>query len=357
VRRLGRVMRAALFALWLVAVPALAGGPDYDAFSDAQGQISTPEQVLAAQELVRAPGQLEAVFADAAKGNHRALRVFQELETRFFPDIGRAVAERSAALKCRTPVVKEFATKDCRPDWSGLDFLPRTEAGSRLRNAALDAYKIRAKQLGVEDAAIIATINAALAVGGAAMVVQAAEARAAATGTAKVAPASGGSATDPVVSSQVVRLASRPLPRAVFRGTSEEFAGSAGLQRIGLTPVSEDPLVATVFATEAETYGRGVVYVATDADLAGTTAVEGNVLASLEREIGLQMTPSEFAQRAKIAIPASQARAILERMGHPIPAAIRGPAAVDQVLRATARLTEQEIQTFRREAAAAAGGP
>ena len=37
-------MRAHLFALWLVAVPALAGGPNYDAFSDAEGHIGAPDR-------------------------------------------------------------------------------------------------------------------------------------------------------------------------------------------------------------------------------------------------------------------------------------------------------------------------
>ena len=118
--------------------------------------------------------------------------------------------------------------------------------------------------------------------------------------------------------------------------------------------MSEDPVVATIFATEAETYGRGIVYVATDTDLVGVTAVDGNVLASLERELGLEMAPADFARRAKISIPSSQARAILEQMGHRVPATIRGPAAVDQALRSTARLTEPEIQTFTHEAASAA---
>lgn len=119
----------------VVAGPAIAGVPNYDSFCDVEGHIGTPEQVLAAQDMVRAPGQVEAVFADAGKGNRRAARVFQELETRFFPDIGRAVAEQEHSLKCQTPVVKEFS-EDCRPHWEFLGFLPETEAGARLFKAA-----------------------------------------------------------------------------------------------------------------------------------------------------------------------------------------------------------------------------
>jgi hypothetical protein len=195
-------MRARLLVLLVVAVPAFAGGLDYDAFSDAEGHVGTPEQILAAQEMVRAPGQFETVFAEAAKGNRRAARVFQELETRFFPDIGRAVAEREAQLKCRMPVIKELATGDCRPDWTGLDFLPKTEAGVRLRKAAIDAYQARAKQLGIEAAVIIATVNATLAVGGAAMVVRSAETRAAAAEATRIAQA----VTVPAEQGQVIAL-------------------------------------------------------------------------------------------------------------------------------------------------------
>ena len=38
-------------------------------------------------------------------------------------------------------------------------------------------------------------------------------------------------------------------PQAYFRGTSEGWPGSEGNQYVGVTPVSTDPVVATVFAT------------------------------------------------------------------------------------------------------------
>lgn len=74
--------------------------------------------------------------------------------------------------------------------------------------------------------------------------------------------------------------------------------------------------------------------------------LQGNVLAHLEREVGINILPAEFARRASVTITASQARAILERMGISIQSNIRGPADVDAVLRATPRLTTEQIQQF-----------
>jgi len=133
---------------------------------------------------------------------------------------------------------------------------------------------------------------------------------------------------------------------AFFRGTSEGFAGSPVLQRIGITPASIDPVVAAIFATEAENYGRGVVHIASRSDLSGVEMLQGNVLAHLEREVGINILPAEFARRASATITASQARAILERMGISIQSNIRGPAGVDAMLRATPRLTTEQIQQF-----------
>jgi hypothetical protein len=66
---------------------------DYDSFSDATGHVRE-EHMAAAQAMVQDPERLERVYQDAVQGNARAARIFKELETRFFPDIGRAVARR-----------------------------------------------------------------------------------------------------------------------------------------------------------------------------------------------------------------------------------------------------------------------
>jgi RHS repeat-associated protein len=131
-----------------------------------------------------------------------------------------------------------------------------------------------------------------------------------------------------------------------FRGTSEGYTGNPGLQRIGISPASTDPLVATIYATEAENFGKGVVHIATSADLKGVTIGEGNVLRKLELEVGVEVPPVEFASRSSITITATQARTILQRMGISVPSLIDGPADVRSVLYNTPRLTSQQIVQF-----------
>jgi RHS repeat-associated protein len=159
----------------------------------------------------------------------------------------------------------------------------------------------------------------------------------------------------PAVAAEGVAQSSDDLAGALFRGTSEGFPGSAGLQRVGVTPASQDPLVATVFATESQNYGRGVVQIATPANLEGVVLSEGNVLATLEREVAVGLLPKQFAERAGVQITAAEARGILERMGYALPSQIRGPAGVSQALGTTSRLTQEEINLFVQEARLIAG--
>jgi hypothetical protein len=113
--------------LWVTAFQALAQSlpaPNYDAFSDRDGNIITKEQGRALFSVLRSPGQLEAIYADAEKGSARARRVFLELETNYFPSIGREVAELTSRPACLVPVVRELSGW-CIPDWSFVDFLQK----------------------------------------------------------------------------------------------------------------------------------------------------------------------------------------------------------------------------------------
>jgi len=132
----------------------------------------------------------------------------------------------------------------------------------------------------------------------------------------------------------------------LFRGTSEGFAGNASVQATGVTPASTDPLVATLFATEAENFGRGVVHIALPADLAGVTIGPGNVLSGLESEVGVHITPAEFEARASVTLSVAQARSILKELGVQMPTIIRDVSALDYELKTTPRLTSKQIQEF-----------
>ena len=91
-------------ALWWVAF-VVAAGPDYDAFSDREGHILADRP--AAQAMVHDGEQIEAIYADAVKGNARAAKVFEELETIYFPYVGSKVAEKVSAPGCYLPALRE----------------------------------------------------------------------------------------------------------------------------------------------------------------------------------------------------------------------------------------------------------
>lgn len=157
---------ARALGLWVVAFSASGGGPEYDAFSDRTGRILDDEQHTPAfQAMVRDTAQLEAIHADAMKGNPRAVRVFEELEKVYFPLVGREVAEQEGRKACLVPTYRELSGT-CIPNWRGLDFLPKdTQMGARLRKAVADAYAARARELGIENRAILSAVNALVAVG------------------------------------------------------------------------------------------------------------------------------------------------------------------------------------------------
>lgn len=139
-----------------------------------------------------------------------------------------------------------------------------------------------------------------------------------------------------------IRSVATQSEQFLFRGTTEGFAGSPGLQRIAITPTSTDPVVATIFAIEASNYGRGVVLVA---PRAGLPTVPGNVLAGIEAEIGVAMSPSTFAAHAS-SVGVAEARSALGQLGIQLPGSI-SRANLSSVLNNTPRLTGQQTESFR----------
>jgi len=152
----------AVLVLWALALPGFAQALNYDAFSDRDGNVTTERHGLGLIALLQGSGQLEAVYADALKGNARAQRVFQELEDSYFPDTGRELAELVSRPPCLLPALRELSGW-CVPDWTFLSFLSRDKpGGARLREALFDGYAERARQRRLENQLILSAMNALL---------------------------------------------------------------------------------------------------------------------------------------------------------------------------------------------------
>lgn len=81
----------------------------------------------------------------------------------------------------------------------------------------------------------------------------------------------------------------------------------------------------------------------------GVKAVEGNVLRTIDAEVGLETTAEVFAQKASVQITVDQSRQILKNMGIDIPARI-GKDQMNQFLTNMPKLTENQIKTYYEEA-------
>ena len=131
-----------------------------------------------------------------------------------------------------------------------------------------------------------------------------------------------------------------------YRGTTRDWPGSEALQSLNLTPVTTDPLVATLFAIESSRFGEGVVYLcrtSTVAELIGS----GNVLSELERELVVGVSPKEFTERfIRATVEAQYARTVLAELGYELPAQVADKNVLDWNLRTSARLREQDVLSF-----------
>ncbi|WP_296651289.1 filamentous hemagglutinin N-terminal domain-containing protein [Paraburkholderia sp.] len=150
---------------------------------------------------------------------------------------------------------------------------------------------------------------------------------------------------------------------ALFRGTTDGYPGSPGLQQIGITPTSTSPVIATVFATGSGTaYGNGVLQIALPSDLAGIEVSSlGNAstpsLAQIENEFAVSVAPTQFANLASTTITASQARSILSGMGINIPNTITLQGSeLTEYLSTLPTMSQAQISTFLQKAAQIASG-
>jgi RHS repeat-associated protein len=135
----------------------------------------------------------------------------------------------------------------------------------------------------------------------------------------------------------------------LFRGTSEDFEGSAASQKLETTPTSSDPVVATIFSIESKNYGKGVVQIVLPSDLQGVEYTGSNVLGSLEHEIGIGLKPSDLTKKVTATISSDQARGILKNLGINLPSKI-SVADVSATIENTPRLTSSQTDEFYKQA-------
>ncbi|HEX8150503.1 MAG TPA: PKD domain-containing protein [Pyrinomonadaceae bacterium] len=144
--------------------------------------------------------------------------------------------------------------------------------------------------------------------------------------------------------------------RFFFRGTTVGWAGSAGMQALGNTSTSTNPAISHIFAAESATLGgEGVIHVASQLDLQGVRIGAGNVRAGLEKEIVLEMLPTEFATRASTSITLEQSRDILKGMGIDVPARVFGKADADALIASMPHMTQEQVAEYVRQARALTG--
>jgi hypothetical protein len=136
----------------------------------------------------------------------------------------------------------------------------------------------------------------------------------------------------------------------LFRGTSEGFPGNPGLQRLGITPASTDPAVATIFALESRAKGGTpiVLFGERSAFEAGIDLGNGgDVRRVLEREVQVNMSIPEFANAAPYQVSADTARQALKDMGVvDLPPRISDSQRATDLLRSTPRMTPEQIREF-----------
>lgn len=124
------------------------------------------------------------------------------------------------------------------------------------------------------------------------------------------------------------------------------FPGGNATSNCGFTPVSTDPAVDTLFATESENYGQGIIYIATKRDLAGVIIEEGNFLSVTEKEVGIKLLPEQYAKMASVSISAAESRSIFNEMGIHIPTGIYDKLQLSTLLEELPKLTSEQIRQF-----------
>ncbi|HUE73075.1 MAG TPA: hypothetical protein VMP01_19480 [Pirellulaceae bacterium] len=132
----------------------------------------------------------------------------------------------------------------------------------------------------------------------------------------------------------------------LYRGTTVGWPGNDVLQQLGLTPTTEDPIVATLFAFWSARYGEAIVQ-ACEVRAVAALVHPSNWRSQVECEVVIAVAPAAFTQKYVVtSIRAQTARTLLAEMSYEL---APGFADLNEFLirlKETPRLSEREIERF-----------
>lgn len=125
----------------------------YERLMNARGDVVDGDEL---QAWVRHEENIEAAYAEAERGDARAVKLVAYLE-RTFAGAGYWTAVRVTAPRC---LVLSELQSDCHPDWTYLDFVGRGRGGARLKALAFEAYEQHLRELEKRNRLTLAAFNA-----------------------------------------------------------------------------------------------------------------------------------------------------------------------------------------------------
>ena len=135
----------------------------------------------------------------------------------------------------------------------------------------------------------------------------------------------------------------------VYRGTTLGWPGNETNRRLGLTSLSVDPVVATLFAIRCRNAGGPAVLHLVEAAGLRLSENEENWFGDLEGEVVASVTASELEVRAARTISVEDAANALRAFGIEVPVRIPpSDNALNDILREHRRLTPSELPIFDR---------
>jgi len=118
----------------------------------------------------------------------------------------------------------------------------------------------------------------------------------------------------------------------LYRGTTMGWPGAATTRLGRMTPTTTDPLIAALFAIEARNKGRAILLAVRRGSIPELN--EMNHFTIFESAVNLDISPSEFAERAEVVMEVDVALEYLRMIGTAnLPVRIQGNNALHEYLR------------------------